>query len=408
VTSGTAAVQLTAGRRVYVVVALLTGFASIAAWLVYLAYCPFPFDPVGYLVGRDFVNTWMSARAALAGDLAPWFDPAAYNMALRQMFGPDYGYHIWSYPPHLLLFTWPLGLLGYPAAYIVWSVVGLAAYLLVVADGRRDPLTLALLVLAPAVIVNVAFGQIGFVTAALMIGGLINIDRRPILSGILFGVLTVKPHFGLMLPIMLILTGRWRVIIAAALTCAALAVLTTAWFGVEVWAAYVRLVIPAQHQFTTAVTGFFMPMMPSVFMNARLFGLTAQTASLIQGVFTVMAIGAVIWTYWRPRDPGLSAALLITATFVALPHCFNYDMVMFAWPLLLLYERRDNEGVDYGYMLAIWMLPVIGSLLGLFGSPVSSLFLIAFAGRLIRRLVQAEEASARRAGPAQAFRPHTA
>src|SRR4051812_6983812 len=116
----------------------------------------------------------MGARAALAVDPSHWFDPAAYNAALRQLFGADYGYHIWSYPPHLLLFTWPLGLLPYASAYVAWSVLGLLAYLIVAADERREPLHLALLVLAPAVTVNLAFGQIGFVIAALMIGGLLQ------------------------------------------------------------------------------------------------------------------------------------------------------------------------------------------------------------------------------------------
>jgi alpha-1,2-mannosyltransferase len=401
--------RVSAGRQIYLVAAMATGLASLAAWCIYLAYCPLPFDPVGYLVGRDFVNTWMGARAALAGDPAQWFDPAAYNAALRQLFGADYGYHIWSYPPHLLLFTWPLGLLTYPTAYVVWSVLGLAGYLIVVADGRRDPLHLALLVLAPAVTVNLAFGQIGFVIAALTIGGLLNLDRRPILAGILFGVLTVKPHIGLMLPIVLVLIGRWRVLAAAAMTCLVLVALTGACFGWEVWAGYLRLVLPAQHHYTTGATGFFMAMMPSVFMNARLFGLAPEAAWMVQAVFTASAIAAVIWTFWKPRDPVLSNALLLTATFVALPHCFNYDMVMFAWPLLLLLDRPDNEGIDYGYMLAIWMLPVMGGLLGLYGCPVSSLFLIAFGGRLIWRLTQVEQTSTSSGTQENAaLRPHAA
>ena len=71
------------------------------------------------------------------------------------------------------------------------------------------------LAVAPGVAVNVFFGQNGFLTAALLIGGLVNLDRRPILSGILFGMLTIKPQFGLLLPVLLLITGRWRVIAAA-------------------------------------------------------------------------------------------------------------------------------------------------------------------------------------------------
>ena len=33
----------------------------------YLATSAAPYDGLGYLIGRDFVNTWMGARSALAG-----------------------------------------------------------------------------------------------------------------------------------------------------------------------------------------------------------------------------------------------------------------------------------------------------------------------------------------------------
>src|SRR6185503_11273055 len=67
-----------------------------------LGYFPFtrpPFDPLGYLIGRDFVNTWMGAGAALAGNPQPWFDFDTYNRALQALFGPSFPEHNWSYPP---------------------------------------------------------------------------------------------------------------------------------------------------------------------------------------------------------------------------------------------------------------------------------------------------------------------
>ena len=57
---------------------------------------------------------------------------------------------------------------------------------------------LVLLALAPAVVANIGFGQTGFVLASLMIAGLVNLDRRPVLAGIMFGLLTIKPHFGVL------------------------------------------------------------------------------------------------------------------------------------------------------------------------------------------------------------------
>jgi hypothetical protein len=80
----------------------------------------------GYVIGRDFVATWIGARSALALNPAAWFAFDAFNAGLEAMFYQGFPVHNWSYPPHLLLMTWPLGFLPYMPAYIAWCVGGLA------------------------------------------------------------------------------------------------------------------------------------------------------------------------------------------------------------------------------------------------------------------------------------------
>jgi len=140
----------------------------------------------------------------------------AYNNLLTEMFGAGYPMHIWSYPPHFLLFTWPLAPLPHFAAYLLYAAIGLLLYLVVVSDGRHRADILLLIALALAAIVNIWCAQTGFWIAALLIGGLVQLDRRRILAGILFGILTIKPRLGLLLllPLMLALTGRWRTMAA--------------------------------------------------------------------------------------------------------------------------------------------------------------------------------------------------
>jgi len=120
----------------------------------------------------------------------------AYNNLLTEMFGAGYPMHIGSYPPHFLLFTWPLAPLPYFAAYLLYATIGLLLYLVVVSDGRHRADILLLIALAPAAIVNIWCGQTGFWIAALLIGGLVQLDRRPILAGILFGILTSSRSLG--------------------------------------------------------------------------------------------------------------------------------------------------------------------------------------------------------------------
>jgi hypothetical protein len=375
--------------------ALAIGVMVVVLEVGYLIYSPYPYDPIGYLIGRDFVNTWLGGRLALGGNPAPYFGFEAYRQLLFDNFGPNYPTHIWSYPPHLLLFTWPLALLPYMPAYVVFSAAGLLLYLAVASEGSRRWDHLLLLLLAPAVTINIWCGQFGFLVAALLIGGLLQIDRRPILAGVLFGLLSFKPQLGLLLPVMLLLTGRWRTIFAAAATIGVLAVATSVVFGVGVWTAYVEDAMPIQTKVVVDGISHYMVHMPTAFMNAKVAGLPLSACILIQAVVSVTTLAAVVWTFWRRRDPVLSNALFVTAIFAFTPYAFNYDMVVFGWVILKLVDRGDNTAWDYGLMLGIWAVPFFTVPMGMSTvMPFSSFLVLAFGARLLWRLWKAEPVTA--------------
>jgi alpha-1,2-mannosyltransferase len=280
----------------------------------------------------------------------------------------------------------------------------MALYLVTASDGGRRPERLFMLVVAPAVWINIFAGQSGFLTAALMIAGLAGLERRPVLSGICFGLLTIKPQLGVLIPLMLVLTGQWRAILAAALTVAALVIATGLLFGFDIWPEYFRQVMPLQSEILTAGQGIFTIMMPTVFMNARIAHLPLDIAWALQIATSIAAVAAVAWTYWRRRDPELSTALLVTASFLVTPYAFNYDMVVFGWVIARLRERGGTP-LDDRLALAVWTLPVTAMVMGLFAVPGSALVLVAFAARLLWRLAAAESSPEKATAPQEAARP---
>jgi alpha-1,2-mannosyltransferase len=368
--------------------ALATGIVVVGLEIGYLLFSPLPYDPIGYVVGRDFVNTWIGAKLALSGHPAPYFAIDAYNKLLAQNFGAGYPTHIWSYPPYILLYIWPWGLMPYMAGYVLYCALGLILYIAVVSDGDYRADHLALLAIAPAVTVNIWTGQNGFIITALLVGGLLQLDRRPILAGILFGLLCIKPQLGLLLPLMLALTGRWRTIVAAAMTIVVLIAVTTAIFGTDVWTSYWYNALPTQKKNSFVGFAHFMVHMPTALMNAKIAGLSLMTAVFIQGAVTVATIAAVVWTFWRRRDPALSMAILITAIFTVTPYAFNYDMVLFSWVIILLKDRADNDKWDYALMLGVWATPILTVAFGILHIPVSFPLIFAFGARLFWRLWQ--------------------
>jgi alpha-1,2-mannosyltransferase len=352
----------------------------------------FILDSGGFPVGRDFLNTWMGAKSAFSGGPAAWFDFHVYNEAVQQVTGdPNLPPLFWSYPPHLLLFIWPFGLLGFLPAYALWCIIGLALYVRASLAGGVDRRQWVFLAVAPAVAVNVFLGQNGFLTAALLIGGLANLDRRPIVAGILFGILTIKPQFGMLLPVMLVLTGRWRVIASAAATTLVLVAATALWFGADVWIGYVQKVVPQQHWLLIAAGDHAWNIVSSVFVSARLIGLSDDWAWAAQAVASCCAFSTVVWTFWRRRDPVLSQALFVTATFLFSPWMLNYDMVVFGWVVALLRGRDDETYVDHGLALAVWTLQGLMLPFGSSHIPIALIVLPLFAGRLVWRLARGGE-----------------
>jgi alpha-1,2-mannosyltransferase len=398
-----------AGADTFFKLAVAMGVLVAGLELGYLVLSRWPYDPVGYLIGRDFVNTWVGGQLALSGNPGAYFGPDAYNALLNAKFGPGYPLQIWSYPPQFMLFTWPFALMPYMAAYAVYSLLGLLLYLVVVTEGRIKADQLLLLILAPATIVNLWCGQTGFLVAVFLVGGLASLDRRPFLAGVLFGMLSIKPQLGLLLPVMLVLTRRWRTIAAAAATAAALVAAASLAFGPKVWTDYIHDALPTQTEVVVRTFEHFMVSMPTVFMNARVAGFPMPVAVAAQIVVAAMAVAAVVWTFRRRREPVLSNMLLVTATFLVTPYAFNYDMVVFGWVAMKLLARSDNEGWDYTLMLAVWATPFLTIPLGMAGLAVSVLPILALAGRLAWRIWKAEQASdASRAFPAEGALPQPA
>src|SRR5215470_2325677 len=201
----------------------------------------------GRPLGTDFANVYAAGTYVLEGRPEAPFDIALQGARERAIFGAKSPLYGWHYPPFFLFIAGALALLPYGLALFVWQAATLELYLFAiravlacpcVVGGQQlksDPLWLLLALAFPAVFVNLGHGHNGFLTAALLAFALAMLDRRPLLAGLLFGLLAYKPQFGLLIPLVLVATGRWRTFTAAAATVAALALVTTLAFGADVW-----------------------------------------------------------------------------------------------------------------------------------------------------------------------------
>src|SRR5580704_12301615 len=179
--------------------ALIVLTLSLAIAVIWVALADGLIDRNGKPIGTDFSNVWAAGKLVLDGEQAAPYDPARQHEAEREAFGgrevPFYG---WHYPPLFLIVAAGLALLPYGWALLAWMALTLPAYLVVIRNIVPRPETLLVAAAFPAVLVNVGHGQNGFLTAALIGGSLLLLDKRPTLAGILFGLLVYKPQYGLL------------------------------------------------------------------------------------------------------------------------------------------------------------------------------------------------------------------
>ena len=292
----------------------------------------------------DFAVFWVAGRLALAGKAAAAYDWVGLNRLLDAGFGaPDYARGFY-YPPLMFLLVAPFGLLPFAAAAAAWLAAGMAAYAAALgAILRRGTFLLAALA-APVVMYNFATGQNGLLLAALIGGALILLDVRPVLSGAFIGLLAVKPHFGLLWPLFLAATGRWRVFASAAATVAILATATAILFGAGIFVAFFHA-LPAAADGYVQREGLKRVIawsdLESVYGLLRALGFGGPVAWIGHIAVGVLAAAACLRLAMRRS---LQMAAVAAATMLLTPYSELNDVaiLMVAWAFLL------RDGLEHG------------------------------------------------------------
>ncbi len=201
-------------------------------------------DATGRPRGHDFLAYWAAGLAVWQGTLAAAYDPHAFSAMLAALGAhPEAVSLRWLNPPHFALMLAPLALLPLDVAFLAFvlgTALLFAATLRLAVPRLAWPTALLSTFGMPAAYAAVVKGQNGFLTGALIGAGLVLLDRRPILAGICFGLLTYKPQFGIVLPFLLALGRHWRAMGAAAVTALSVGGLAAMLTGAGAWVAFSR------------------------------------------------------------------------------------------------------------------------------------------------------------------------
>lgn len=311
------------------------------------------------MIGGDFSAFHVAAGAAAEGASAEIYEVTAFEARLLESFPDREDLRLsWQYPPTYFLLIIALAGLPYLFGFTVWSTATFAGFATVIRKQINDPLILFGVIASPAALTAFITGQNGFLTAALFVLAAFNPKGRPLLAGVAAGILTVKPHLGLLIPIAYLAGGCWRAIGVAMLTALILGIISVLGFGLEPWAAFFGAITEVSGK----VSAIIMPlgMMVTPYATALFAGLPVIAAQILYITIAVGA-GAYVWRVWRMvDDPGLRAAALISAIFFAAPYGFHYELIILAFPCVVIAMRAIAAGwLRYEKLLlsGAWVMP---------------------------------------------------
>lgn len=360
----------------------LAASLALGQWLV---------DAAGHGIPTDFVNVWAAGKLTLGGHPASAYEWMTHKGIENAAVGYDFkGYYGWYYPPPFLAVAALLALFPYAIAYAVWVAATLSVYVVTIRWIVGHRLGYLLAGAFPAVLANAMVGQNGFVTASLMGGTLGFMEKRPVLAGCCLGLLTYKPHFGILFPLVLLVAKRWTVFWTAAAVALAMAALSWFAFGTAAWAGFLQLLPVASQDYLSK--GFAdWSKLQSVFGLVRTLG-TGETVAWSLQILLAAAAAVAVCLLWRTQKPfALKAAALGVGALLATPYVYLYDLVVLAVPVAFLIRLALKDGFLRGEAVALALAAALIFIFPLVKWPVGLLGVLIVAGLIVRRAFHAPE-----------------
>jgi hypothetical protein len=322
----------------------------------------------GPLKGADFVQFYTLGHLASAHRIREMYDAASFHEAQAE-FLPESAREIYPpvYPPQAAVMFVPMSGLSYQRALFIWSLITIAGYALivwsawkVVADRLPDrTFVIAAAAAFPPFWILILHGQVTVILLFAFWAGWLALEHhRRWLAGFAFGLLALKPQFGIPLAVVVLASGEWAMLTGAVTSVMAQAVVVWMVLGSDAFTTFADS-IP-----TTIAYADLLEAKP--FMSHSLRALTRLTPNWI-GLPMWAALAAIVLWFtvraWKSDAPlRVRLGVVVLAATLVNPHVIIYDLTVLVLPLIWFGSymqepaRREEAGA---YWTAVYWLFVL-------------------------------------------------
>jgi len=346
------------------------------------------FDPRVRPDVTDFDAFFAGARLASGGHAADAYSVAPLTAEEKQEARIEGGSYLpYLNPPVFMLVTEPLAWLPYLVAMAVFLAVGYA----ITSIGLKSilpPGVSWLPVLAfPGSAMNAIMTQNGFLTASCFAGGMLFLEKQPVLAGACLGGLVYKPQFAICVPVLLLAARRWAALASCAATAGGLACFALLAFGMQTWVAFLhaapvgRAILVSQPQTWAKLV--------TIYSAVRLVHGGPVAAFGTQALGGLLALALLVRLGWRRAGGGPEIAALVAATFLCTPYAMDYDLTCLGVPLAWVMADAMKGGWrpwEKSVVLGAFILPLAARwLANNLALPVAPFFVAALFAVVWRR-----------------------
>ncbi len=317
-----------------------------------------------FQIGIDFADYYTAGHMAISGELAHVYDVSAHRDAMAQLLGISVPFTLpWRYPPVFLMAIVPFALLPFRISLIVWLVITLAIAALAVYRMLPNRKWLAALLFGfPGVFMNLRWGQNGFLSAALLAGGVCALENSPILGGAMLGLLIFKPQFAVLPFLMLLLTKRWKALGSAIGSALVASLVSAALFGMDQWVEFFRSLFVSSSNLLEVERASISSIQLSPYNALLNLGVPTGVSAVLQGSICVATIIAVYWIFQHTSRVPLQGSALVLGIPLVIPYFMQYDLMILAVPVILLaYEFLEKGAgkIEFGMLQLLFLLPML-------------------------------------------------
>lgn len=313
-------------------------------------------------LGGDFRVFWAAGHIAATADPRKVYDRAeiAKQDTLRELRPDQAIAQSLFYPPLVLPALAWLGDKPFAEAWLIYE--GGSLLLLAVAVVLAFPRQVWALPVAAGfggLWLALDFGQNTVLLTALYLLALACLPLKEVRLGAVLALASFKPHFGLVIPLWLILRRSWVAVLAASVFTAALVGLSVYAYGPEIWEDYLGSLQAASDRLAD-----FKVVRPSTMISTyaavRQFGFNHVEALVAQGGIALLALWGLISCARQSIDPQKPLAAALLAALLIVPHGYAYDLVLLLVPVLVMLKSASEHGWglrDAEVILPLYLAP---------------------------------------------------